>query len=396
MHIEQLGLFGFRNFRRVADVSFSPQGLLVAAAPNATGKTNFLESIVMLLRGKSWRGTHEECTQWDQSGFIIEGVMQRGYEARSDLRVSYHLSSKKLRVEEDGVPASVVTFYSHYPFVLFLPEDTFLLTRGPAQRRTFLNHVLVVVPQYLSALVQYQRALRHRNALLKRARTFQEVRVWTDILVEHALVLWRYRESFTAFLQSQLRETYERVSGEHSPLTVTLRPGISGPLESFRQALDASFSREQKFGYTLSGPHLDDLIITTGDRPAQAVLSRGQVRGVVIALKLLARGYMENVTGERPLLLLDDVLSELDQQRQRIFLESLPTAQLLLTCTALPSSLKGRSDVQWLDLRPLITARARSSRGDTSHKDTALLNVADTVVDKEKEEARVERHAERV
>lgn len=358
MHIEQLGLFGFRNFKRVTNIAFPSHGFLVAVAPNATGKTNFLESIVMLLRGKSWRATHEECTQWHQSGFVVEGAVLRDHDARAELRVSYHLSFRKLKVEEDGVPASIVAFYSHYPFVLFLPEDTLLFTRGPAQRRTFLNHVLTVVPHYLSALVQYQRALKARNALLKRVRTPAEAQVWTDVLAEHAAVLWKHRESAAAFFQGHLRDMYEQVSGERCDFTVTLRRGVSSSQYSFRDTLRSSFHNEKKYGYTLFGPHLDDLVVTVGERLPHAAFSRGQMRGLVMALKLLARSYMENVTGETPLLLLDDVLSELDHERQRVFLDNLPHDQLLLTCTTVPPSLKSRSDVQWLDMRSIVDSRS--------------------------------------
>lgn len=358
MTIERLGLFGFRNFKSVSDIQFPPQALLVAAAPNATGKTNFLESIVMLLRGKSWRATSEECTQWEQLGFMVEGVVRRGDGIDSNLRVSYQCSSQRLKVEEDKAPASIVTFYSHYPFTLFLPEDTLLLIRGPAHRRTFLNHVLVVVPHYLSALVQYQRALKQRNALLKHARLPEEVQVWTELLADHALILWKHRENLAMFLHNHLTDAYERISGERAVFAVKLSFGSTRP-ESFQEALLSSFDHERRYGYTLSGPHRDDLIITVEGKPVHAVFSRGQIRSLVVALKLLACAYMEHVTGEEPLLLLDDALSELDEGRQQAFLEHLPTTQLLLTCTALPSSLRSRSDVHWLDLQSIIDSRFR-------------------------------------
>ncbi len=376
MHIERLGLLGFRNFQHVTDIHFPHDALSVVAAPNATGKTNFLESIVVLLRGRSWRATSEACTQWGQNGFMVEGILRRGGDIRNHLRVAYALSSKKIKIEENKAPTSVVAFYSHYPFVLFLPEDTLLFTRGPAQRRTFLNHVLVVVPQYLSALVQYQRALRQRNALLKHARTVEEVRIWTDILVEQALMLWKHRESVAVFLDNHLGDMYEQVSGERATLHIRLAAGTGRP-DTFRQALLSLFDQERRAGYTLSGPHRDDLVIAVEGKPVYAVFSRGQMQSLVIALTLLAHAYMEHVTGEKPLLLLDDVLSELDEQRQRALLGHLPGGQLLLTCTTLPALLRERSDVHWLDVRSLIDSRFSRLRVHSTTAHAASLPITD-------------------
>lgn len=171
MYINQLSLHHFRNFEDVESVEFPDKALLVAAAPNATGKTNFLEAMVTLLRGKSWRANLAECVQWGADGFLLQGQMSYR-EGQANVAVRYHVPTKKVRIEEDGLPASLVTFYNRYPIVLFLPEDTFLFNRGPEQRRNFFNHTLVSLPSYLASLVQYQRALKQRNALLKQAGSF--------------------------------------------------------------------------------------------------------------------------------------------------------------------------------------------------------------------------------
>ncbi|MCH8748634.1 hypothetical protein IH781_02690, partial [Patescibacteria group bacterium] len=165
MNITSLTLHNFRNFWQSPEIDLPRGALLVAAAPNATGKTNFLESLVVLLRGKSWRGATEDCVRWGQESFTVRGEVEHGG-IKSQLAVRYHRPTKKLRIEEDGSPASPITFFSHYPFILFLPEDSFLFAGGPALRRNFLNQTLVCSPAYVSALVQYQRALRQRNAAL--------------------------------------------------------------------------------------------------------------------------------------------------------------------------------------------------------------------------------------
>ncbi|MEX2054795.1 MAG: DNA replication and repair protein RecF [Candidatus Andersenbacteria bacterium] len=351
MYIKSLALQNFRNFAEVEEIVFPPDALLVAAAPNATGKTNFLESIAMLLRGKSFRGSIEDCVRWQEQFFAIQGqaVTRQG---DATIAVRYELPTRRLRIEENGVPASPVTFFSHYPFVMFLPEDTFLFSRGPALRRNFLNHILVSNASYLSALVQYHRALKQRNSALKTAQALTNVTAWTELLVEHSAPLWKARQGFVQFIDTHLNELYERISGETRPFTTRLL--TTATPETYAAALAKSFSEEQRYRYTIHGPHRDDITITTDDRPIQSVLSRGQLRSVVIALKLAAHRYIKQTTNEEPLLLLDEVLSELDEQRQDILLKNLPVTQTVLTCTALPAILRERDNVHLLDLRSII------------------------------------------
>lgn len=352
MDIKWLSLTNFRNLKSGGEIELPSGGLLVAAAPNAVGKTNFLESVTVLLRGKSFRARIDECVGWGKDSFIVQGEIERGGE-KSSVAVRYYHPLRKMRIEEDGVPASVVAFYSHYPFVLFLPEDTFLLSRGPAQRRNFLNHVLVCHPHYVAALVQYHRALRQRNASLKKAKSFNDVQAWTEILAEQAATVWQHRGNFISFINSRLSDMYGRLSGEKYLFEVEMAYGASATT-GFMNELEKSFSHERSFGYTMYGPHRDDMVITTGGREAQAVLSRGQVRSLVIALKVLAHSYMGQITKEEPLLLLDDVLSELDNRRREALLENLPETQTLLTCTTVPRVLRARDDVYLLDLRSVI------------------------------------------
>lgn len=356
MQIQELALYHFRNFEYVETLEFPAGALLVAAAPNATGKTNFLESLVVLLRAKSFRAELEGCVSWGEDEMTVAGAVERQGKC-SQVRVHYQRETRKLRVEEDQQLVSPVTFYAAYPLVLFLPDDTFLFYRGPAVRRNFMNHVLVSEPAYLAALVQYQRVLRQRNAALKTARSFGEVAAWTQLLSEQAAVVWRHREALTAFLRSHLDEVYGALSGETRFFQVEWLPGAARPAE-FWEELKAAWGDESRYHYTLFGPHRDDLAITTEGREVATALSRGQMRGLTVALKIVSWRFLRHVTGEAPLLLLDEVLSELDETRQTQLLGHLPAAQILLTCTKLPKVLHERSDVHLLDLRAIMRAEA--------------------------------------
>lgn len=352
MNINKVSLYNFRNFAQVEEIMIPDSALLVAAAPNATGKTNFLESLVMLLRGKSFRAGAQECIKWGEDSFILKGGVSRGG-GHTEIAVQYHGPSRKIRIEEDKVPASLVTFFGNYPLVTFLPEDTFLFARGPAQRRSFINRVLVSIPAYVSSLVQFQRALKQRNSNLKRVKEEAEVESWTDILIDNAVTIWNYRVQLVDYLNSQTSDIYRKISGEERRLSVKLSGVINGK-EEIKKAFSEVFEQERRYGYTLIGPHRDDLIVENEGYAITNSMSQGQARSVVISLKLATLNYLEQVTQEKPILLLDEVLSELDEKRQESLLSNLPEVQTLLTCTSVPKVLYKRNNVHLLDLRNII------------------------------------------
>jgi len=350
MDIISLGLNYFRNFGEGAKVDFPKGRLLVVAAPNATGKTNFLEAMVILFRGKSWRASSSECVGWEKDGFVIAGQIET-IKGESELLVGYEAAKRKISIQEDGAPVSLVTLYGRYPVIIFLPEDTFLLVRGPEVRRNFMNSVLVSIPQYLSGLVQYYRVLKQRNAALKQASGFDEVAGWTEVLLKPAEVLYKQRQVLTAFLAAQTAEIYKEISGEECEIKIDLKTDVTP--DKLREALEKSFSQEKRYGHTLLGPHRDDLVARVGGRPGRNAMSQGQMRSLVIAMKIASHRFLEQVVGEKPLVLLDEVLSELDEGRQEALLTHLPDTQIVMTCTALPEALKDRDDVSVLDVRGL-------------------------------------------
>lgn len=354
MQVTELSLKNFRNFQAVDSVELPMNALLVAAAPNATGKTSFLEAITVLLRGRSWRAGLPECVAWNQAGFELSGVCSLKEGDTTRLTVRYDAGQKKIKIEEDGAPVSAVTFYANYPFVLFLPEDVFLFSRGPAVRRTFLNHILVSSSSYVAALVQYQRVLRQRNAALKRRDLPAGAQAWDEALIAQAHVIWKQREALIHSLNSQVAEMYSKLSGEKGR---GFEVRLTSTVESFDQlesALRDDFEKDVRFGYTNHGPHRDDVEVLVDGRPVTAVLSQGQTRSFVVALKVIAQQYIRSVTGQEPMLLLDEVLSEMDEKRQEALLLNLPTdGQVLLTCTSIPESVRSRDNAHLLDLRTI-------------------------------------------
>lgn len=232
--------------------------------------------------------------------------------------------------------------------------------RGPGARRNFLNTALISSSQYLAGVVQYQRALRQRNAALKTSTSRASIDAWTELLAQHAGVVWSLRQTFTKYLQTRLSELYRELFGEHHEFTVELVPGAADP-DKYLELLGEAWPYEQKYRYTLYGPHRDDIRVLANGRPVAAALSRGQIRSLVIAMKLATHSFVRKITKQEPLVLFDEVLSELDEKRQLSLLQHLPAAQIILTCTALPGSIRERPGVQLLDLRRIIDSSETSN-----------------------------------
>lgn len=351
MYISSFSLRNFRSFTDVQIEGVSPT-LSVIAAPNATGKTNFLEAIHIVLRGKSFRASHETCVRWGEDLFFLKAVIEHG-ESQSQIHAQYHIPSRRLRIEENRVPVSPIALYTEFPLILFLPDDTFLFLRGPSMRRNFLNQALSSSPSYLSAIVQYSRALKQRNTALKTAKSAEDIAHWTALLSEHAASIWAVRDTLVSFMNHRLPGIYHSLFGGSEEVTVTLSRGLPDKTD-LATALAGGWEYEQRYRYTLYGPHRDDLEVLVDGRPVQHSLSRGQMRMLVLALKLVVFQFMKKVGGAAPIVLLDEVLSELDGERQQHLLAHLPEAQVFLTCTEVPVAVKKRSDAKVLNLQELL------------------------------------------
>lgn len=360
MHVTKLSLLNFRNFTSVEEVVFPKEGVLMVAAPNATGKTNFLESMVLLVRGKSWRAGTEDCLQWGKNNFAIQGVLTTDDGETHEVSLTYTTEGRKVRLLEDGAPISLVTFYQKYPLIVFLPEDTFLFTRGPEARRNFLNSILISHPNYLAALVQYNRVLKQRNAALKKANNTDELSSWTMLLTQYADTLWKVRRAFVEFIGTHLADHYGQFSQEKKNFKVVLK--TQGKADGLLEQFEDIFEQEKRFGHTLLGPHRDDMTLTVNGKEAAVALSQGQTRNVVVALKIIAYHFLQHVTKETPLVLLDEVLSELDEVRQKKLIEHLPHTQVVLTATEVPSLDSDAIPMHYLDLRSILLKAGEPKR----------------------------------
>ncbi|MCC6704616.1 MAG: DNA replication/repair protein RecF [Thermomicrobiales bacterium] len=367
MRLERLLLEEFRRYRR-EEILLPARGLALHGE-NASGKSTIMEAIALLSTTRSPRtSTDRELIGWESGlpyGFPpyarIEGTVQRGA-GSVELEIgiaadSAEATTARKQLKVNGRPVRATTMVGQLRSVLFTPEDVALISGPPSDRRRYLDLTLCQIdPGYMRALSTYGRVLTQRNSLLKRfqkdgvnpraAVVASELRYWDDELVEHGSAIIAARSQAVARLSIVSAEEYNALDGGELALAYAPELGVNAidpgrvaardaAAFALREALEHRRTDEIRRGVTLSGPHRDDLVISIADRSAAAFASRGQQRLAVLALKLGEAALMADISGESPLVLLDDILSELDERHRGQVLEraSSLNAQMLITST---------------------------------------------------------------
>ncbi|MGE5509430.1 MAG: DNA replication/repair protein RecF [Chitinophagales bacterium] len=345
MRLDSLRLADFRNYHGL-EISFR-DGVNLLVGENAQGKSNLLEAVYLLATGRSYRGAADsDLVRWGTEGFAVRGHVVRG-DGEVYLEVTYHSERRKrIRVNETDV-RRLSELFGYLTAVIFSPEDLQLVKGGPAHRRRFLDVELAQIdPGYRRDLIDYQQVLIQRNNLLKqglarlnrpRAEGPGELAAWDEQLVAIGARVQAKRARAVAALSRLAEEAHARVTAGRETLRLAYlaacgpgatRVEVDEPGEwtaaRFRERLAAELEEvrpaERRRGMTLLGPHRDDLALEVNGTDARAYGSQGQQRTAALALKLGEIEYMQEVTGEYPVLLLDDVMSELDEGRRRFLL----------------------------------------------------------------------------
>lgn len=357
MQIDRLELEGFRNYARQA-ADFDPR-CNVVCGENAQGKTNLLEAVAYLSRGKSPRAR----TDREMIGFQEESarLLARVYSRDREFKVQADLfrgRRRKLTVNQVPVKTNAA-LGDVYHTVLFQPEDLFLIREGAAARRRFLDNALCQLrPRYAAALAGYERAREQKTRILRdydqRPGLLEALPEFSEQMVRLGAVLVQYRHSFCLRLAEAAAACHRECSGGRETLELRYQtvssvedPGAElGILtEQLRRHMEGHREAELSSRLCLSGPHKDDILVGIDGREAKQYASQGQTRTAALALKLAEREIYKNAAGEYPVLLLDDVLSELDPKRQEFVLNRIAGGQVFITCCEedrLPNLLGGR------------------------------------------------------
>ncbi|MDW0118876.1 DNA replication/repair protein RecF [Sporosarcina thermotolerans] len=334
MFIERLSLTDYRNYNSL-ELSFSPQ-INVLIGENAQGKTNIMEAIYVLSMAKSHRTSNDrELIRWEQEYGKIEGDIQRKY-GRLPLELTISKKGKKARVNH--LEQNRLSLYiGQLNVVMFAPEDLNLVKGSPQVRRRFLDmEIGQISPVYLHDLLTFQKIIKQRNAILKENRgklDFSNVMfdIYTEQYVQVAVQIIRKRYYFIELLQKWAEPIHKGISRGIEQLKVTygtLKEFDSGQtVEQMEEILIKKLQevrrRELERGMTLIGPHRDDLHFFVNGYDIQTYGSQGQQRTTALSLKLAEIDLVKQEVGETPVLLLDDVLSELDDYRQSHLLNTM-------------------------------------------------------------------------
>lgn len=354
MHLSRLHLRHFRSYSELTE-EFSPRYNLLVG-PNGAGKTNILEAIFLLATARSHRASRDqELVQWGADLFRIQADIVKAHTTlRLDL--AYERDRRKqLRI--NGQPeAKISNLIGRLNVVLFAPEDLQLVKGAPALRRRFLDIELAQVsPAYFHHLQQYQRTLTQRNAVLRKgpASAAGVLAVFDEPLIEHGCELIRRRAEAVAALEPLAAAHHWQISGGQEVLKLTyesaLYPSASEPPsdlpDRFREHLAARRHVEEIRGTTVVGPHRDDLQVSLNGHDARQFASQGQQRSAVLSLKLAELAFIAAHVGEAPVLLLDDVTSELDADRRSLLVQAIAAdVQTFITTTGLDDV-----DQRWLE-----------------------------------------------
>ena len=343
MVIEALDLQNYRNYELLG-MTFSPQTNILYG-DNAQGKTNILEAIYVAGTTKSHRaGKDREIIAFDSDEAHIKMLVRRH---NIPHRIDMHLKKAKAKgVAIDGIPIKrAVDLLGIINIVFFSPEDLNIIKSGPAERRRFMDMELCQLDKiYVHNLVNYNKVLLQRNKLLKdiafNPSLADTLDVWDEQLVSYGLELIKIRQRFVENLNGIIYDIHNRLSGNKEQLKLVYEPDVTEA--DFKTKLASSRDRDIRQKTTGYGPHHDDMNFLLGDMDVRKYGSQGQQRTCALSLKLSEIELVKSITGDTPVLLLDDVFSELDANRQNYLLDSISDVQTIVTCTGLDEFINNR------------------------------------------------------
>ncbi|HEX5744317.1 MAG TPA: DNA replication and repair protein RecF [Candidatus Saccharimonadales bacterium] len=323
-----------QDFRSYSDASFEfDRGVNIVVGPNASGKTNLLEALLVLARGSSYRARDPELVRFKRPWARLDSHDDSG--GRRSVKIILEPEPGKT-YEVNGKEYRRLPLQQALPAALFEPEHLRLLSGGPERRRDYLDDLLEQTdPGYAAVRRKYRRALAQRNRLLKQRGSREQIFPWDVRLSELAGQVVRARAALSGRLDVDLGKLYRKLSGTRAKVAVEYRGRWQpqGYESSLLKELEGSLGPDRERGFTGAGPHREDLAVTFDGRSVQETASRGEVRTAVLALKIIELKIIEDLRGVPPILLLDDVFSELDGKRRHALTDHLAPYQTFITTT---------------------------------------------------------------
>jgi DNA replication and repair protein RecF len=334
MKISKLKLTNFRNWPE-ASFEFSDRVLIYGS--NAQGKTNILEALYILATTRSFKGKAAEVIQNGCDFLRIEGLIEK--EKPIEVAATYQKIGdkveKEFQIAQKKRPS--IDFVGNFSAIVFSPDDLSLISGPPELKRRYLSFTIGQTDrEYLFDLLNYKKILKQRNELLKKAdlgTIRDEIDIWDKTLSENGQKVIDARRKLAEYVNQKFSDYYKDLTGEDRTLEFVYEPGLTQDnlADSLKEVRDKDIWEKN----TTVGPHRDSLSILIDGKRAEKYASRGEYRTIILALKLCERDWMTDKDKEPPVVLLDDVFSELDEQRRKYLVKAFQSSQLIITTTDL-------------------------------------------------------------
>lgn len=346
MIVKSLELNHFRNYTNL-EIDFEA-GTNILYGDNAQGKTNILEAIYLSGTTKSHKGSKDkEMIQFGEDESHIRIFIEK---QEKQFQIDMHLKKNRTKgIAIDQIPIKKASeLFGILNIVFFSPEDLNIIKNGPAERRRFMDLELCQLDKiYLSELAKYNKILNQRNKLLKDIYFRPDVKdtlpIWDMQLLEYGQKIIKSRRKFVSELNEIVMQIHSKISGGREEMILTYEPNVTEDL--LEQELIRVQEKDLKLGQTTVGPHRDDMSFTIHGVDIRKFGSQGQQRTSALALKLSEIELVKKVIKDTPVLLLDDVLSELDSNRQNYLLNNICGTQTIITCTGLDEFIRNRFEI---------------------------------------------------
>lgn len=344
--ITRLQLENFRNYTSYEFLFPKEKDFIILIGDNGKGKTNFLESLYILSLGRSFRTMENEyMINWGEKHFRCKAELFYD-EEQTEVEVFYSKAPTKIKnFKKNSVSLKNSEYVGTMLTVLFHPEDLNMLYLSPSFRRKYIDILLSQVDKkYLFDLSKYKKIIKQRNSLLFLLRDkkfkgesietlLEDLDVWDIKLAEHGHRLIKKRIELVEFFNNKIEEKYKTISGKEERCEIKYKSKLSGTEEDYMNQIKERRFLDIRNAKTGIGPHLDDLILYINNKEILKSASRGEFRTILLAMKLVEIDFIKERTGFLPILLLDDVFSELDKNRQKHLFSAIEGCQTIITTT---------------------------------------------------------------
>lgn len=325
-----------KNFRCHSEFDLDcdrPTTLIIGE--NGSGKTSILEVIYLALRGKSFKGTDKDILKRNTDYYRAE------IELVDAKKIIIRFNGIKKEFEIDGKKSLRLSKKDRYPVVLFEPDDIYLISSSPSRRRDYFDELFKQINEnYGVILGKYNKALKQRNDLLKEEIINKDdLFSWNVMCANYGAELIKQRVSNLEKINEKMTDTYQNIANNNDTCMIKYL-GVVVSENEYLQSLEKNYEKDRILGYTTFGIHRDDYEFVFNNKKADGSASRGENRSMILALKFIEAQILEQEVGKKPVVLLDDIFSELDEVRQKHLIDNFKDYQMIITSTSVPSEMR--------------------------------------------------------